>query len=379
MRTDDFDYELPEELIAQDPPEHRGDSRMMVLDPLSGECSIHPFRDFAEFLSPGDALVRNNTRVIRARLFARKETGAKIEIFLLGLHSPDNDRLWRCMMRPAKRVSPGAELCLFERDGETLSVFSVRLLGKDSSGVCTVEFLTGEVDAALRQCGHLPLPPYIRRPDEELDSERYQTLYARTPGAVAAPTAGLHFTGDVFRELERKNVKIIDLTLHVGAGTFKPVTEEYVEEHQMHREFYCFPGPAASLLNETRASGRRILAVGTTSLRTLETCVDPSGVFHPGEGETDIFIHPPRRVLSADMLLTNFHLPKSTLLMLVSAFAGTENIRRAYALAVQEKMRFFSYGDCMLILNRISENSEIPGDFFRKTSARPIPPEEKNG
>ena len=216
-----------------------------------------------------------------------------------------------------------------------------------------MEFPAGDVDGLLKQCGHLPLPPYIRRQDEELDSERYQTLYAQTPGAVAAPTAGLHFTEDVFRKLAQKDVKTVDLTLHVGAGTFKPVTEEHVEEHQMHREFYRFPGHAASLLNETRAEGHRILAVGTTSLRTLETCVDPSGIFHPGEGETDIFIHPPRRVLSADMLLTNFHLPKSTLLMLVSAFAGTENIRRAYAIAVKEKMRFFSYGDCMLILNRI--------------------------
>ncbi len=353
MRTDDFDYELPLELIAQEPPAHRGESRMMVLDPISGECSIYPFTDLPRFMHAGDVVAVNDTKVIRARLFARKATGARIEIFLLGLKDQKNGTVWHCLMKPAKRVAPGSMLEIYARSGETLSGKTLHLLEKDPSGVCTIVFDQSDVDQTLRDCGHLPLPPYIRRKDQDFDSERYQTVYAHIPGAVAAPTAGLHFTQEVFQELEARGVQRAELTLHVGAGTFQPVSEERIEDHKMHFESYFLPERTASMLNKARTSGHRILAVGTTSLRTLETCVQPDGLFHAQEGSTGIYIYPPYKIKSADMLLTNFHLPKSTLLMLVSAFAGIDNIRKAYRMAVQERMKFFSYGDCMLILNKI--------------------------
>jgi len=353
MLTNDFDYELPAELIAQEPPENRGESRMMVLDPRAGTCSIHPFSDFPQFMNAGDVITVNNTRVIRARLFALKDTGAKIEIFLLGLKDLSRDTVWRCMMKPAKRVTIGASLKILLHDGVNLSGKTVRLLDKTPEGICTVEFPEGAVDTTLHDCGHLPLPPYIRRKDENFDAERYQTVYARIPGAVAAPTAGLHFTDTVFQTLREKGVIRADLTLHVGAGTFQPVSEEKVEDHRMHFESFSFPDEAAETLNIARRNGNRVLAVGTTSLRTLETCVREDGMFRGRDGETGIYIYPPYKIKSADMLLTNFHLPKSTLLMLVSAFAGMDAIREAYSMAVRERMRFFSYGDCMLILNHI--------------------------
>ncbi len=353
MNIDEFDYHLPEELIAQEPPEHRGESRMLVLDPASGDMQIEPFSRFAYYMDSGDALALNDTKVIRARLFARKETGAKIEIFLLGLNR--DGKTWQCFMKPAKRVSEGTVLSMLLRDGITVSgTFKVKLHSKDTAtGCCTVEFSGAETEQILHDCGHLPLPPYIKRPDAETDSERYQTVYAEIPGAVAAPTAGLHFTPETFTELARKQVDIARLTLHVGAGTFKPVEETVIEKHHMHTERFFLTQDAAGMLNQTRQNGKRILAVGTTSLRTLETCVNENGLFSPQSGETGIFIYPPYRIKSADMLLTNFHLPKSTLLMLVSAFAGMDCIRKAYAYAIQNRMRFFSYGDCMLILNRL--------------------------
>ncbi len=347
MHTSDFDYELPPELIAQNPPEHRGDSRMLVLHAATGECGIMPFSNIVRYLNPGDVLTVNNTRVIRARLYARKETGAKIEIMLL---RPQADpRRWICFLKPGKRAAEGTVLPLLNTEG-TASGFQIQVLEKPLSGECTVELLGGDPQRILDLCGHIPLPPYIKRQDVPPDAERYQTVYAEAPGAVAAPTAGLHFSREILEELESKGVRKATLTLHVGQGTFKPVTVENIVDHKMHSEEYIFSEECAGLLNRTRAAGKRIFAVGTTSLRVLESCVQPDRTFQAHSGSTDIFIYPPYEILSADALLTNFHLPKSTLLMLVSAFAGIENIRKAYALAVRERMKFFSYGDCMLIL-----------------------------
>ena len=347
MRTADFDYSLPEELIAQNPPEHRGDSRMMVLHADTGAWEILPFCRIADFLRSGDCLTVNNTRVIRARLFALKETGAHLEIMLL--HPESDSERWSCFLKPGKRAPEGTVLTILRQDG-TMSPFRLTVVGKDPSGVCSVAFDGAPVDRILEECGHIPLPPYIKRQSLPPDAERYQTVYAEKPGAVAAPTAGLHFTREILDGLEKKGVRRAELTLHVGAGTFKPVTEEEITDHKMHSEEYTFSEETASLLNETRRSGHRIAAVGTTTLRVLESCVTPDRFFHATTGSTEIFIHPPLPVLSADILLTNFHLPKSTLLMLVCAFAGYEHTMNAYRAAVRERMRFFSYGDCMLIL-----------------------------
>ena len=347
MRTADFDYSLPEELIAQNPPEQRGDSRMMVLRAADGAWEILPFRRIGDFLQCGDCLTVNNTRVIRARLFALKETGARLEIMLL---RPESDPLcWSCFLKPGKRAPEGTVLSILRQDG-TPSPYRLTVLAKDPSGVCTVSFSGASADRILEECGHVPLPPYIKRQSLPPDAERYQTVYAETPGAVAAPTAGLHFTKEILAGLEEKGVRRAELTLHVGAGTFKPVTEDEITDHKMHSEEYTFSESAAALLNEPRRHGHRIAAVGTTTLRVLESCVTPDRLFQAHTGSTDIFLHPPKPVLSADILLTNFHLPKSTLLMLVCAFAGYEHTMNAYRAAVRERMRFFSYGDCMLIL-----------------------------
>ncbi len=349
MRVSDFDYELPEELIAQNPPEHRTDSRMLVLDTASGRCEILPFPEIRRFLSPGDALVMNDTRVIRARMFARKETGAKIEIMLL--HPASEQGVWNCYLKPAKRAAEGVPLRLLKADGSP-SEHGITVISKTLDGDCAVAF-SGSPDSAIAECGLVPLPPYIRRQSLPPDAERYQTVYAEKPGAVAAPTAGLHFSKELLAEIAASGVREAKLTLHVGAGTFKPVTVDEVADHKMHTEEFVFPESTCGLLNETRGNGKRIAAVGTTTLRVLESCVDGKGVFTPKSGSTGIFIYPPYRIHSADILLTNFHLPKSTLLMLVSAFAGIENIRKAYALAIRERMKFFSYGDCMLIVGHV--------------------------
>lgn len=350
MRTNDFDYELPPELIAQNPPEKRGDSRMLVLNPADGSMTIHPFAMIPEYFESGDLLALNNTRVIRARLYARKESGAKLEILLL---NPVSGNEWNCLMKNTKRVGPGAVLSLLDLAMED-SGRSVELLEKEPGGNCRVRFLQDDTDRTLRLCGHVPLPPYIRRgEDTPPDAERYQTVYAKAPGAVAAPTAGLHFTQEILGELRCKGVEEAELTLHVGQGTFQPVTVENIAEHPMHSEHFILTRESANLLNAARAKGKKIAAVGTTSLRVLESVVQPDGSFKGQETDTSIFIYPPYKVKSADMLLTNFHLPKSTLLMLVSAFAGFELVMEAYRYAVRERMRFFSYGDCMLILNRI--------------------------
>jgi len=351
MHTSDFDYPLPEELIAQHPPENRGDSRMMVLDPAEGSMTVRPFSAIVEYFSSGDLLALNNTRVIRARLYARKETGAKLEILLL---TPgDGTGSWNCLMKNIRRTACGTRLSLLDRNGMD-SGRTLELVAKTENGSCTIRFQEPDVENTLKQCGHVPLPPYIRRgSDLPPDAERYQTVYAKTPGAVAAPTAGLHFTQDILERLKAKGVAETELTLHVGPGTFKPVSVENIAEHPMHSEHFILTPEAAAQLNHARSAGHRIAAVGTTSLRVLETVIAPDGLFRARESDTSIFIYPPYRIQSADMLLTNFHLPKSTLLMLVSAFAGYELVMEAYRYAVKERMRFFSYGDCMLILNRI--------------------------
>ena len=355
MRTSDFDYELPEELIAQHPPAHRGDSRMLVLDPAAETMKIVPFHDFPDYFRAGDLIALNDTKVIKARLFARKESGAKIEILLL---SPVTDTRWNCLLKPAKRVAPDTVLRLLD-PALAESEKHVRLLSKDAAGNCVIEFLEPDVEHTLAECGHMPLPPYIRRTaDYAPDAERYQTVYAKAPGAVAAPTAGLHFTKEILNALTTKGVRRAELTLHVGQGTFKPVTVENIADHPMHSEHFILNAENAALLNRTRGEGGRIAAIGTTSLRALESCVRADGLFDAVETDTSIFIYPPYAVKSADMLLTNFHLPKSTLLMLVSAFAGHALVMEAYRYAVKERMRFFSYGDCMLILNRIGSEKK---------------------
>ena len=345
MRTSDFDYQLPEELIAQSPPEHRGDSRMLVLDARTGKCELRMFPDIVEYFQPGDTLVRNDTRVIRARMFAKKETGAKIEIMLLRPGADPNQ--WECYMKPGKRAPVGTVLELLKEDQP--SGYQITVTDKSPEGVFQICF-HGSAPEIIAECGVIPLPPYIKRSALPPDAERYQTVYAVNPGAVAAPTAGLHFTNDILAEIRKKEVGIVNLTLHVGAGTFKPVSVEEITDHKMHSEDFIFSESAAESLNQTVKKGGRIFSVGTTSLRVLESCVTEDRVFEPRSGSTDIFIYPPYQVRSADCLLTNFHLPQSTLLMLVSAFAGYENVMKAYELAISERMRFFSYGDCMLIL-----------------------------
>lgn len=354
LKTSLFDYELPEELIAQFPDGARGESRMMVMDRRSGECEIHPFRDIVKFLRPGDAVIFNDTKVINARMYGRKSglpEAALIEILLVDPLDPPRRRAWRCMIKPGKRVPPGSRVQLAGLDGELPSGgghwFAVTEHFDD--GTFGIEFDTDDFELLQERCGHIPLPPYIRRGDRPGDRDRYQTVYAREPGAVAAPTAGLHFTNDILAELEAGGVRRSAVTLHVGPGTFKPVTVEEVSEHRMHSERYELSPETAELVNRTRAAGGRVLAVGTTSVRVLESCAE-GGLAVPRTGHTDIFIYPPYRPQLVDMLLTNFHLPQSTLIMLVSAFASREKVLAAYRLAVREKMRFFSYGDCMLLI-----------------------------
>ncbi len=327
---------------------------MMVMDRQSGECEIRPFCDIIQFLKPGDAMIFNDTKVINARMYGRKNglaDAALIEVLLVNPLNPPGRRSWQCMIKPGKRVPPGSRVRLLDRegtlDGGSGHWFEVRERFED--GTFGIEFDTDDFELLQERCGHIPLPPYIRREDQLGDRERYQTVYAREPGAVAAPTAGLHFTNGILAELDAKGVRRSAVTLHVGPGTFKPVSVEDVREHRMHSERYELSPATAELVNRTHADGGRVLAVGTTSVRVLESCA-ADGRATSGSGNTDIFIYPPYRPQLVDMLLTNFHLPQSTLIMLVSAFASREKVLSAYQLAVREKMRFFSYGDCMLLV-----------------------------
>lgn len=345
-----FDFDLPDELIARYPAERRDGSRMLVVDRATGEFEIRPFSALPEYLTAGDALLCNDALVRRARMFGRKEgreDGAKFEILLL---APDTDGLWNVMLKPGKRALPGTKVAMMTPEGaiNTYGDFFT-VVAKNDDNSYKIEFSDPSIEKFEMRYGHIPLPPYLNREAEAVDLERYQTVYAKVPGAVAAPTAGLHFTPEILDILKNKGVDQAALTLRVGAGTFLPVKADYAEDHEMHSEHFDLNPAAAALVNETHARGKKVLAVGTTTVRTLESCVQEDGLVVPREGDTKIFLYPPYKVRSVDMLLTNFHLPKSTLLMLICCFCDREKIMKAYRYAVEQKMRFYSYGDCMLL------------------------------
>ena len=340
MDVKDFDYELPEELIAQDPLEDRSASRLMVLDRETGEIQHRIFKDITEYLRPGDCLVINDTKVIPARLFGvKKDTGAKIEILLLKRREND---IWETLVRPGKMAKPGTVI----EFGEGLLTGTVVDTVDDGNRLIQFHY-TGIFEEILDQLGQMPLPPYITH--QLKDKNRYQTVYARHEGSAAAPTAGLHFTQELLAEIEGMGVKIAHVTLHVGLGTFRPVKVENVQDHHMHSEFYIVEEAEAKKVNDTRAAGGRGICVGTTSCRTVESASTEEGVLKAGTGWTEIFIYPGYRFKVLDALITNFHLPQSTLVMLVSALAGREHILDAYREAVKEGYRFFSFGDAMFI------------------------------
>lgn len=340
MRTDDFDFDLPEELIAQYPIKERDHSRMMVLDRQTGNIEHKIFSNIIDYLNPGDILVLNDTKVIPARLFGVKaETSAHVEVLLL--KNTDKD-CWECLVKPAKRVKIGTVISFGE------GLLRAKCIGLGEEGIRYFEFIyDGVFYELLDQLGTMPLPPYIREQLREQD--RYQTVYAKNIGSAAAPTAGLHFTKDLLSKLKAKGIDICYITLHVGLGTFRPVNVEDVTKHVMHSEYYSMSEEVAIKLNLAKKEERRIIAVGTTSTRTLETIIKKYGQFQPCSGWTNIFIYPGYQFEAIDGLITNFHLPKSTLIMLVSAFASKEIILNAYQEAVKEKYRFFSFGDCMFI------------------------------
>ena len=342
MKVDLFDFHLPEELIAQVPLQNRTDSRLMVLDKETGKINHEIFKNITNFLREGDCLVLNDTRVLPARLFGvKKDTGAKIEVLLLKQLEGDQ---WETLIKPAKRVKEGTEI----EFGEGL--LTAVCTGTSEHGGRILDFnYEGIFYEVLDQLGEMPLPPYIK---EQLDDrERYQTVFAREPGSAAAPTAGLHFTEELMNEVRAKGVHIAFITLHVGLGTFRPVSVDDILEHDMHAEFYMVTEGTARMLNEVRDNGGRIITVGTTSTRTLETIAAANnGTFSESSGWTNIFIYPGYTFKAIDGMITNFHLPKSTLIMLVSALAGRENVLQAYNTAVSERYRFFSFGDAMLII-----------------------------
>ena len=345
MDVKDFDYDLPEELIAQDPLEDRSSSRLMVLDKKTGEVSHHIFKEIIKYLRPGDCLVLNNTKVIPARLYGVKEgTMAKIEILLLKRKQND---VWETLVKPGKKAKPGTKIIFGDGilTGEVIDVVD--------DGNRLIQFsYDGIFEEILDKLGQMPLPPYITH--QLKDKNRYQTVYAKYDGSAAAPTAGLHFTKELLNEVKEKGVDIAEVTLHVGLGTFRPVKVDNVLDHHMHSEFYMVSQEAADKINNAKKNGGRIISVGTTSTRTLESAADENGLLHECSGWTDIFIYPGYEFKVIDCLITNFHLPQSTLVMLVSALAGREHILSAYKKAVEEKYRFFSFGDAMFITDDMS-------------------------
>lgn len=340
MKTSDFYFDLPQELIAQDPLEDRSSSRLLVLDKSTGEMEHHIFKEIVDYLHPGDCLVINNTKVIPARLYGSKiGTDAKIEVLLL--KRKEND-VWETLVKPGKKAKPGTRISF----GEGLLVGEVLDVVEEGNRLIQFSY-EGIFEEILDKLGQMPLPPYITH--QLKDKNRYQTVYAKHDGSAAAPTAGLHFTPQLLAQIEEKGVNIAHVTLHVGLGTFRPVKVEDVTAHHMHSEFYIVEESQAKLINDTKAAGGRIISVGTTSCRTLESAADENGKIKAGSGWTDIFIYPGYRFKVIDCLITNFHLPESTLLMLVSALAGKESILNAYDTAVKERYRFFSFGDAMFI------------------------------
>ena len=341
MQLEDFNYNLPEELIAQKPLEPRNSSRLMVLNPATQEILHEHFYNLQNFLTAGDTLIFNDTRVIPARLIGQKATGGRVEIFLLRRL---DSVTWETLVKPGRKILEGAEIFF----GEELSC---KIIGRTDFGGRIVQFqFDGVFEEILNRLGETPLPPYIH---EKLnDIERYQTVYNRERGSAAAPTAGLHFTKEQMQELKNFGVNLGFVTLHVGLGTFRPVQVENIEEHQMHEEFYTVPETTAKLIRETKLAGKKIIAVGTTSIRTLESAALDNLNVEVGSNSTKIFIYPGYKFKIVDALITNFHLPKSTLIMLVSAFAGREFILRAYEEAVKQRYRFFSFGDAMFIKTR---------------------------
>jgi S-adenosylmethionine:tRNA ribosyltransferase-isomerase len=341
-RTSHYDFDLPRELIAQHPLAERDASRLMVVDRAAGTIAHRVFRDIVELIAPEDVLVVNRTRVTRARLLGTRASGAPAEILLL---KPLGDGRYEAMVSPGGKLRPGRRV-------DIAPGFAAEILEITERRTRVVRLVSDElaVEEAVERFGHVPLPPYMERPDSASDTERYQTVFAREPGSVAAPTAGLHFTTDLLAGLAAKGVARAEVLLHVGAGTFKPVEADNPAEHVMHEEWYSVSEDTARLINDRRASGGKIWAVGTTSVRTLESASDADGRIRPGEGETRIFIRPPYRFRAVDRMVTNFHLPRSTLIMLVAAFAGHDLTMQAYQMAIAKRYRFYSYGDAMAIL-----------------------------
>lgn len=340
LKKSDFYFDLPQELIAQDPLEDRSSSRLLVLDKNTGEISHHIFRDIIDYLHPGDCLVLNNTKVIPARLLGEREgTGGHVEVLLLKRKEAD---VWETLVKPGRKCKPGQRLTF----GDGLLKAEVLETVEEGNRLIRFEY-EGIFEEVLDKLGEMPLPPYITH--KLKDKNRYQTVYAKYEGSAAAPTAGLHFTQELLHQIADKGIKIAYVTLHVGLGTFRPVKEENVLEHHMHSEYYQVTEEAANTINETKKNGGRVICVGTTSCRTVESAADEQGMVQPGCGNTEIFIYPGYRFKVLDALITNFHLPESTLVMLVSALAGREHILHAYEEAIREKYRFFSFGDAMFI------------------------------
>ena len=341
MKTSDFYYDLPQELIAQDPLEDRSSSRLMCLDRKTGEVRHEHFTQVIDHLAEKDCLVINDTKVIPARLYGtKKDTGALIEVLLL---TRKKDNIWETLVKPGRKCKVGTEL-VFGHEG----ILTGTVVDVTEDGNRFIQFhYEGIFEEILDRLGEMPLPPYIKH--KLKDRSRYNTVYAKNDGSAAAPTAGLHFTKELLQQIQDKGVKIAHVTLHVGLGTFRPVKVEDVTKHQMHSELYIVEPDQAKIINETKVAGGRVICVGTTSCRTLESATDENGILQPGSAWTNIFIYPGYQFKIMDGLITNFHLPESTLIMLVSAFAGKEHIMNAYKIAVQEKYRFFSFGDAMLI------------------------------
>ncbi len=339
-KTSDFDYYLPKELIAQYPTKNRSDSRLMILKRKSKKITLDYFYNLADYLSDNSLLVINETKVIPARLFGKKETGARVEIFLLERIIKNR---WRCLVRPGKRLKPGTKVIISDK-------MQAEIIGYGIEGTRIVDFIVhGDFMDIVNEVGQIPLPPYIQRPVEPIDKQRYQTIFAKEYGSVASPTAGLHFTEELLSKLANKGIEKVTLNLNVGLGTFRPVKTENLDEHQMHSEYCSIYEETASKVNKAIENGKLITPVGTTSVRALESFAN-QGRVTPGSHWTDLFIRPGFHFQIVNQLITNFHLPKSTLLMLVCAFAGYEFVMNAYKLAVKERFRFFSYGDAMLIL-----------------------------